>query len=121
MAIDDLNEFDDKPVETGCNYEAKVNSEQQAEEASTREVAVKKTQEFVEFAMAEMCARCVAAGVLGRLSKPEQLINKLVDAVLVHEAKVRREQQVAAARLAHEKGLSHRGAFPDIPSKRLRC
>ena len=43
MAIDDLKELIDKRVK-----EDRVRSEQQAGEASTREVTVEKTQKFVD-------------------------------------------------------------------------
>ena len=66
MAIDDLKELVDRLglgratkielVEAVLDHEAKVRSEQQAGEASTREVVVEKTEEFVVPAMAKMCA-----------------------------------------------------------------
>ena len=42
-------------------------------------------------------SRCVAAGVLARFSKPEHLVDKLVETVLYHEAQVRIEQQAVEA------------------------
>ena len=65
MSIDDLKELFDKLVEAGLDYKA--------EEASTREVVIKKTEKFVAPPMAELWARSVAAGVLGRLSQPERV------------------------------------------------
>ena len=93
MAIDDLMQLFDKLAEAGLNHEAKLRSEQQAEEGSPCVVLDGKKEKFVESAVTELWSRSVAAGVLASLSKPEQLIDELVKTVLCHEAKVRSEQR----------------------------
>ena len=93
MAIDDLMQLFDKLAEAGLNHEAKLRSEQLAEEGSPCVVLDEKKEKFVESAVTELWSRSVAAGVLASLSKPEQLIDELVKTVLCHEARVRSEQR----------------------------